>query len=162
MAIGLKNERRLSLQVDLKIYRLAVYNLYRLRKASKGRTNFWSDISDDRQINKGLIVWISGFKSDRRLRLRPDPNFQWERRENINPKWREWCTWIVWSWRINGHIWWKISVGVGADGSSWAGLKCHSISWPSILFHALMSYSIMGVQPLVTRVLVWIAAGQWI
>lgn len=75
MAIGLENDRRLSLQADPNIYRLAVYNIYRLRKVGKGRASFWSDISKDSQMNRGLIIWISSFKSDWRLSIRPDPNF---------------------------------------------------------------------------------------
>lgn len=75
MAIGSKIDRRLSLQADPKIYISMAYNIHRICKEGKDRVSLCSNISEDRQINRGLIVWISGFKSDRRLSLRSDSKF---------------------------------------------------------------------------------------
>jgi len=75
MVIRLENDQRLSLQTNPKIYRSVVYNIYRLRKESKCRASFIFDIIEDHRIKRGLIEWISGFKSDRRLSLGADSNF---------------------------------------------------------------------------------------
>jgi len=75
MAIWFENHRRLSLQADPNIYRSIVYNIYQLHKAGKCRVIFQYDIIEDHRIKRGLIEWISGFKSDRRLSLRADLNF---------------------------------------------------------------------------------------
>lgn len=74
MATGWESDQRLTIQADPKIFRSTVHNLHWVHKEGKDHASFRSNISEDHQINRDLIIWISSSKSNRRLSLRPDPN----------------------------------------------------------------------------------------
>lgn len=74
MVIVWKSNRRLTIDVDLEIFRLVIYNLHRIQKEGKYCASFHSDISENCEIGKGLILCTLGSKSDESLSFKPNLN----------------------------------------------------------------------------------------